>query len=57
MGLEIINIEKEVKEKGPALKELADQNFKVWNKALLSRDAKKVAELYADKASFLPTLN
>jgi len=44
-------------EKGRELEILARENFAVWNQALLSLDSRKVAELYADDASFLPTLN
>ena len=47
----------ETREKETVLKELADQTFASWNEALLSRDAKNVAALYAEDASFLPTLN
>ncbi len=36
--------------------EVARECFKKWNEALLSKDPKKVAELYSDKATFLPTL-
>ena len=39
------------------LKELAASNFSAWNQALLSCDPKRVASLYANDASFLPTLN
>lgn len=45
------------KEKGYKLKELAADNFKIWNQALLSRNAHEVALLYSKDASFLPTLN
>jgi uncharacterized protein (TIGR02246 family) len=47
----------ETREKEIVLKELADQAFSSWNEALLSRDAKNVAALYTEDASFLPTLN
>lgn len=37
--------------------EVALECFKKWNEALLSKDPKKVAELYSANATFLPTLN
>jgi uncharacterized protein (TIGR02246 family) len=49
-----INMETEKEFK---LKELATENFNAWNQSLLSRDAHEVASLYAEDASFLPTLN
>jgi uncharacterized protein (TIGR02246 family) len=39
------------------MKETARQNFSVWNEALLSKDAEEVAELYSEKATFLPTMS
>jgi uncharacterized protein (TIGR02246 family) len=38
-------------------KEVAKKNFELWNNALLSGNPKKVAELYAEDASFLPTMS
>jgi len=32
-------------------------NFTRWNEALLSKDPKKVAELYTEDATFLPTVS
>jgi uncharacterized protein (TIGR02246 family) len=55
--MENINQEEKKMEKGRELEILARENFAVWNQALLSLDSRKVAELYADDASFLPTLN
>ena len=37
--------------------ELALANFTRWTDALLTRDPKKVAELYADDATFLSTMS
>ena len=39
------------------IKEIAQENFKRWNEALLTKDPKKVAELYAKNNTFLPTLS
>lgn len=36
---------------------IACENFKKWNDALQTKDPKKVAELYAEDATFLPTLS
>lgn len=36
--------------------DIAHQNFSLWNETLQSRDPEKVAELYVENASFLPTL-
>ena len=36
---------------------IAGENFAAWNKALLSRDAERVASLYAEDATFLPTMS
>jgi uncharacterized protein (TIGR02246 family) len=38
-------------------KEITEKNFAAWNQALLSGDAKKVAEFYAEDATFLPTVS
>lgn len=37
--------------------EIARENFKKWNDLLQTKDPKKVAELYADEATFLPTMS
>jgi len=37
--------------------DLARANFKVWNDALLSKEASKVAELYSADNTFLPTMS
>jgi len=39
------------------LLEVAHSNFKMWNEALQTKNPKRVALLYSDDASFLPTLN
>ena len=36
---------------------IAQQNFAQWNAALLTRDPKKVADLYTNDATFLPTVS
>jgi len=36
---------------------VVNENFKRWNDALLSKDPKKVAELYTLEATFLPTMS
>ena len=38
-------------------KRIANENFKKWNEVLVTKDPKKVASLYADDVSFLPTLS
>lgn len=35
----------------------AETNFDRWNDSLQTKDAKKVAELYSDDATFLPTVS
>jgi uncharacterized protein (TIGR02246 family) len=37
--------------------QIARENFAFWNNALLSGNPKKVAELYAEDATFLPTMS
>jgi len=37
------------------VKEISVNNFLRWNEALKSKDPKKVAELYSDNVTFLPT--
>ena len=37
--------------------QIARENFAFWNNALLSCDPKKVAELYTQDATFLPTMS
>lgn len=39
------------------LKELARENFRRWSDALATGDEHEVAKLYADGATFLPTLS
>ncbi len=39
------------------LKEIAKQNFKLWNDALQTKNARAVAALYAKEATFLPTVS
>jgi len=39
------------------IKEIANKNFVLWNEALQTRDAKKVAALYTLDATFLPTVS
>lgn len=36
---------------------IAEENFKIWNTALLTKNPKKVAELYSEKNTFLPTVS
>ena len=38
-------------------KKIAQENFISWNNALQTGDPKKVAEFYADDATFLPTVS
>ncbi|MFH0837707.1 MAG: SgcJ/EcaC family oxidoreductase [Patescibacteria group bacterium] len=39
------------------MKNVVRQNFAMWNDALLTRDPKKVAELYTPDCTFLPTVS
>lgn len=39
------------------LKEIASQNFSNWNAMLQTKDASRVADLYSDDATFLPTVS
>jgi len=39
------------------IKKIAEENFKRWNEALKIRDSHKVAELYSNRNTFLPTLS
>lgn len=39
------------------IKKIATQNFQSWNNALLSKDPKKVTQLYTESCTFLPTLS
>ncbi len=41
----------------PEDRKIADDNFARWNSALLTRDAAKVAELYTEDCTFLPTVS
>lgn len=36
---------------------IAKQNFAKWNAALLTKDARQVADLYTEDATFLPTVS
>jgi uncharacterized protein (TIGR02246 family) len=47
----------ESKEEKMNFKEIAKKNFSAWNEMLQSRDPKKVAELYKEDATFLPTVS
>lgn len=38
-------------------KQLAQELFVKWNETLQTKDKQKVAEMYGDDATFLPTLN
>jgi len=38
-------------------KEIVNENFSSWNKALLTKDPEKVAAIYDEDATFLPTLS
>ncbi len=38
------------------LRKIAVQNFEIWNNALQTKDPEKVAALYSDDATFLPTV-
>ena len=44
------NMEKEIEE-------IAKQNFLAWNEALKTKEASKVALLYLEEATFLPTVS
>jgi uncharacterized protein (TIGR02246 family) len=35
----------------------ANKNFSIWSKTLLTRDPARVAELYTDDSTFLPTVS
>lgn len=56
-----MEINKNSKEGGQEMKEnfedLARRNFDLWNDALQSKNPRKVAEMYADDAAFLPTMS
>lgn len=39
------------------IEKIAKENFEKWNNALLTREAKNVALLYTEEASFLPTVS
>lgn len=39
------------------IKEIARENFSSWTKALQTGEPKKVAELYSEDATFLPTMS
>lgn len=40
-----------------ALEKIAKENFVLWADTLLTKDPKKVAELYSNDATFLPTMS
>jgi len=44
-------------EKNENVLEVAKANFNLWNEALQTKSAEKVAELYAGDATFLPTMS
>ena len=44
-------------EKELQLEKLAEKQFNVWNDMLQSKDPEKVASLYSEKNSFLPTFS
>jgi uncharacterized protein (TIGR02246 family) len=48
---DVMNLEEKNKE------QIARENFSVWNGTLLSGDPKKVARLYTEDATFLPTMS
>jgi uncharacterized protein (TIGR02246 family) len=39
------------------LAETAKKNFSLWNETLQTKDAQKVADLYTDDCTFLPTMS
>jgi len=39
------------------IEKVAEENFKTWADSLLTKDPQKVADLYAEDATFLPTLS
>ena len=39
------------------IQEIARENFAKWAETLLTKDPKKVAELYAEDSTFLPTVS
>ena len=39
------------------IEKIAEKNAVLWKEALLSKDPKKVAELYAEDNTFLPTMS
>jgi len=39
------------------VKEIAKENFSLWAGSLLTKDPKKVAELYSEDCTFLPTVS
>ncbi|MDX9970367.1 MAG: SgcJ/EcaC family oxidoreductase [Candidatus Gracilibacteria bacterium] len=38
------------------LRKIATQNFEIWNDSLQTKEPEKVAALYSDDATFLPTV-
>ena len=51
------NNQQEKGEKEMAFEKIAKENFVLWADTLLTKDPKKVAELYASDATFLPTVS
>jgi len=47
----------ETENRPESMEDIAGKNFEMWNKALEDRDPRKVAELYTEDATFLPTLS
>ncbi len=39
------------------IKKIADENFSRWNNALLTRNPAEIVKLYAEDATFLPTVS
>jgi len=39
------------------MEQIAKENFELWNKALQTKDSNKVADLYDQEATFLPTMS
>ena len=54
---DIKNINKLMETNMEKIKEIARSNFLIWNQALKTGDQKKVAELQAEGATFLPTVS
>jgi len=50
-------MQKEEFHEAERLEKTAEENFDRWNGALLTKDPAKVAELYAEDSTFLPTVS